>query len=374
MSFAVGRQGENSGAPNMASGAPPYPWILHPTIDLLLCCGGIFWLLIAALIFAGWHPALLNKSFLVAAVVSGSIFHHLLSDPHHPATLHRVYLARHGNAALRKKVTVLAFIALAVALSIYFVRDTSLLCIKLIVAWGIYHQLAQSYGVALIYCFKRQVRLDRWEKLIVGGLVNCCAVYLILRMFSAGPYSQTLVGGLTLKSWAFVPESLTASAQILTQLSILAFFAMVLRKYLKEKQWFPLPAMLTLLTLVIMPFVAGTSFSLVWVWFSTVFFHSSQYLVVATAFHIKDRGLPQNIGLKDVAKMLKTSVFLQYFGGLFACGFLLSYVLPNVLARGNADAAFIFAAVWAFLNVHHYASDGLTWKLRDPAIRELLVS
>ncbi|MBS2008623.1 MAG: hypothetical protein JST01_16365 [Cyanobacteria bacterium SZAS TMP-1] len=365
--MTVARTSQSSTAPN--------PWILNPVLDLLLCCGGLFWLLIGIIAFIGLHPALVSKPLVVAIVVAGSICHHIFNDPHHPATLHRAYSSATSDRTIRLKVTVLAFIALAVALSIYYVHSTSILCIKLIVAWGIYHQLAQSYGIALIYCFKRGVILNRFEKLIITGLVNNASAYLILRMFSAGPYNASpTVLGLVMPAWSFVPTAVTSLSLIVLQLNIVAFLTMVACKYARDKVLFPLPAALTLFTLIVMPFVVGTTFSFVWVWLSTVFFHSSQYLVVSAAYYLKERGLPENVPLHKIASMLKTSIFIEYFLGIVLGGFALSYILPRVLAHGGGDKLLIFAAVWAFLNLHHYATDSLLWKLRDPATRRLLIS
>lgn len=36
----------------------PYPWILHPVIDLLFACGGLFWIIFGVFLVSGVKPDL----------------------------------------------------------------------------------------------------------------------------------------------------------------------------------------------------------------------------------------------------------------------------------------------------------------------------
>ena len=123
-----------------------------------------------------------------------------------------------------------------------------------------------------------------------------------------------------------------------------------------------------------MPFLAGTNFIFVWVWFSTTFFHSSQYLVVTSAYYFKEKGLPENVSLWQISKMLKTLDFAKYFAIIFSVGFFVSYLLPNFLADHGASKALAFSSIWVFVNLHHFATDSFIWKLRDPALQKLIIS
>jgi hypothetical protein len=137
---------------------------------------------------------------------------------------------------------------------------------------------------------------------------------------------------------------------------------------------FPFPALLTLTTLVIMPFLAGPSFVFVWVWFSTTFFHSSQYICVTSAYYFKEKGLPENVSLWQISRMLWTAQFARYFAIIFSVGFLISYLLPTYMASNGVDKALAFSSIWVFVNFHHFATDSFIWKLRDPALQKLLIS
>lgn len=353
----------------------PYPWILNPTIDLLLCCGGLFWILFAIYRISGVKPDLFGSPLACAMMATAVIGLHIFGDPHQPATLYRVYFSAPTRKALGKPTAVWGVIALAAALCTYFVHSASIFLVKAVIAWGLQHQLSQSYGIALVYCFKRGVRLTKNEKLIMAGMINATITYLMLRMFTYEPYGHQLApGGLDLPLWNLVPEPITQIGLYCMQFSILLFVAMVVRKYVKEKVVFPFPALLTLTTLVIMPFLAGTSFVFVWVWLSTTFFHSAQYICVTSAYYFKEKGLPENVSLWQISKMLKTWQFARYFGIIFSVGFLLSFLLPTYMADHGADKALAFSSIWVFVNFHHFAVDSFIWKLRDPALQKLLIS
>lgn len=373
-------QPANSEAPASAaapSPAPtgPYPWILNPVIDLLLCCGGLFWLIFAVYMISGVKPDLFGSPLACGMMATAIIGLHLFGDPHQPATLYRVYFSAPTRKALGKPTAIWGVIALIAALSTFFVHSTSVFLVKAVIAWGLQHQLSQSYGIALVYCFKRQVRLSKNEKLIMAGMINATITYLALRMFTYEPYGHQLApGGLDLPLWNIIPESVTQVSLWALIGSILVFAGMVVRKYVKEKVVFPFPALLTLTTLVIMPFLAGPSFVFVWVWFSTTFFHSSQYICVTSAYYFKEKGLPENVSLWQISKMLWTAQFARYFAIIFSVGFLISYLLPTYMASNGVDKALAFSSIWVFVNFHHFATDSFIWKLRDPALQKLLIS
>ncbi len=83
----------------------------------------------------------------------------------------RVYLSKHTRERLGVKVAILGLLALA-ARAGYAVHpgDDNLLS-QLIFAWAFQHQLAQAYGVALIYCYKRKYYMNKAEKNVMFGMV-----------------------------------------------------------------------------------------------------------------------------------------------------------------------------------------------------------
>jgi len=373
-SFAPATAATAAAEPNKTA---PYGWILNPTIDILFSCGGLFWILFAAFVLTGSQINLYGSppAFCLAAIsVIGA---HLLGDAHQPATLWRVYFSKSTREKLGVPVTILLVVAIGLGIWTYAVPAATAFFLKLTLAWGFQHQLAQSYGMTLVYCYKRKYYMTKIEKNIMFFLVQATTVFLIVRMFSLkdfGTYSL-FNKAYDLPYWGLLPEWTSTVSQVVVQVALLMFVAMVVRKYIKQKQLFPLPGLLTISTLTVMPFLAQNSFIMVWMFISQWFFHSSQYLVITTAFYFKERGLPEGVPMCEIAKMLKTKAFAKYYLSIFVFGFLCAFTLPHWLSEhGAVSAGTAFAAVYVAMNLHHFITDAFIWRLRDPAVQKLLVA
>jgi len=359
-----------------ATALGPYPWILNPAVDLLFACGGAFWLVYLGLSLSnfgyGYDGNVTAQCFFALSVIGM----HLFGDGHQPATLFRVYGSKVTRDAIGKPVAGIAFIALLAGLSTLLIPSTTVFFIKLVLAWGFQHQLAQSYGIALVYCYKRKYYLSAIEKKIMKGMVDATMIYLIVRMFAIKDFGTFKL--LTLYDVPFfglLPEWLCTVTLVAMQASVLLFVGMVVRKHIKQKQLMPIPALLVIMTLTALPLLAGNHFALMYYMFSQWFFHSSQYLVVTSAFYFKEKGLPENVGFHQIGRMLLSKTSFLYFGFIFAIGFLLAFQLPTWMTQaGIADKALCFISIWVFLNIQHFWTDAFIWKLRDPVINKLLVS
>ena len=301
---------------------------------------------------------------------------YFFGNTHQPATLFRVYGSKVTRDSLGKPVTVLGAIALAIGACMLIVPSTAMFFLKITLAWGIQHQLAQSYGIALVYCYKRRYYLNKAEKNVMLGMTYATILYVILRMYSMPDFGAITysLAGYNVPFWPLVPEWVCAVSLGIVQLSVLAFAAMVISKYIKEKRVFPMPALVTIMSLVMLPLLVGKSFNMIWFLFSTWWFHSCQYLVITTSFYFKERGLPENVQLSQIARMLFTKEFAKYYGLLFAVGFVASYTVPMWMTDHGIGKFLAFATIYVTLNLHHYVTDAMIWKLRDPQIQKLLVA
>ncbi|HIN66066.1 MAG TPA: hypothetical protein EYM95_15625, partial [Candidatus Obscuribacterales bacterium] len=235
----------SEGAAATAKALGPYPWILNPVIDLLFVCGGAFWLCYLGLSLThfgyGFDGNIPAQAFFALSVIGLHIF----GDGHQPATLFRVYGSKVTRDAIGKPVAVIAFIALLAGLSTLYIHATTAFFIKLVLAWGFQHQLAQSYGIALVYCYKRKYFLNNVEKKIMKFMVDATMVYLIIRMFALKDFGTfKLLNLYDVPFYAFLPEWLCSASLIVLQASVVLFVGMVVRKYVKEKALMPVPALL----------------------------------------------------------------------------------------------------------------------------------
>lgn len=354
----------------------PYPWILHPVIDLLFCCGGLFWLIFGYILITGSKIDLGGSPSAFWLAVISIVGLHLFGDSHQPATLFRVYFSKTTRNSLAKPITIYGVIAMAIGVAILLVPSIATFFLRLVFAWGIQHQLTQSYGIALVYCYKRRYYMTKTEKYIMCGMVNAAITYLILRMFSIpifGTYSL-FNGAFPVPFWGCVPDWLCSISLAVLQLSVVLFAGMVVRKFIKDRQIFPLPAMLTIMTLILMPLFARDAFTTIWFFVSNWWFHSSQYLVVTSAFYFKERGLPPNVSFHQIGRMLFTFTASWYFGLVFSVGFFMFYLVPCWMTEHGIPKAIAFSSIYVAFNLHHFITDMCIWKLRDSKIQKLLVA
>ncbi|MFN8551548.1 MAG: hypothetical protein U0103_08680 [Candidatus Obscuribacterales bacterium] len=358
-----------------AASQEPYEWIMGPTIDMLFVCGGFFWIIVAALYLTNFDVNLYGSPTAFSLATVSIIGLQLLGDAHQPATLFRVYGSKTTRDKLGVPVTLIGVFALAVGLCAFFVSSSTMLLLKIILAWGIQHQLAQSYGIALVYCYKRKYYLTKNEKQVMFLMVQSAIVFMIVRMFSVKEFAQfRLSNSIDVPFWNFLPSWTTTVAGCVLGALVLLFAGVVARKYVRDKQMFPLPGLCTLMSLIALGLCAGDKFLIIWYLFSTWWFHSSQYLVITSAFYLKEKGLPENMAFSEIGKLLWSPTFIKYYLLVFGTGFTVFYLIPCWLVSNGVEKAVAIGAVYIAFNLHHYITDALIWKLRDPSIQKLLIA
>jgi hypothetical protein len=348
-----------------AGGTAPYPWILHPVIDILFVCGGLLWLGVAGYYAFGMHID--ARTALCLTIVCNLVTTHI----HQPATLFRVYKSPRTRKQVGKIVTLWGVVVIALAISGLFSQTLTSFLLLATFAWSNQHLLAQSYGIVLIYCYKRNYILSKSEKQSLVMLINSTVVYLIVRLFSQPITNRPGLGG-NQSAWVGqLPDIFLTAATIALQIATVWFAFLVVRKWKKEGKIFPLPALLTLCTSLMIPTLSasGPLFGL----FIQNLFHSAQYNVVTVAYYLKERGLPENVPMSQIHTQLLKKPAINYFVFLMFVGVSLSVVLPVGLSFIGFQAT-AATVCYCALNLHHYFADAAIWKLRDPEVRKLLVS
>jgi hypothetical protein len=352
-----------------------HTWILSPTIDILFACGGLIWLAYG-LALLGIQPqlgaGLLAASFWWAAKFGAIVF----SNAHQPATLWRVYLSPRTRKACGKIVTFWAILTIALYAASVRIPGVVEVFLKVIFFWGIQHSLAQAYGVSLIYCYKRRYFLNDFEKRSLFWMINSAIVFFIIRMCTFKEIGTGNFAGIPIVFWGPLPMWIYyVSATVFGALSLL-FAYNIAAKYKRDKMMFPWPALANIATGFSIYFsnvISGSQadFGV----FLAAYYHASQYMVVTSAYYLKERGLPEGMPFTKISHALMTKAALRYLGILVVVGWVLAQSLPNWLqAMGVGPAAAIFAASYCALNFHHYFTDALIWKLKDPEVRKLLIA
>ncbi|MBX9568939.1 MAG: hypothetical protein K2X77_08590 [Candidatus Obscuribacterales bacterium] len=349
----------------------PYEWILHPTLDLLFVCGGLLWIVfpIHFFLLGGKNDSPFAQWMVVTAAL-GTV---MLSQTHIVATLVRLY----NDRETREKFSLYSYWA-AIACATLALAG----CIHPALA-GIYcriyllivsqHFTAQAYGFALLYCFKRGYRMSAFDKGVLSSLMRSTMMFAILRQCTYKEWSGDKFLGQTLPFWGPLPTWLEQVAALCIVVSAVVFTACLVRNFVSTKKLFPLPSLLLVLTAVII-FVLGPKITgVLWI-YVPAFFHGSQYVIATTAYHLKERGLPEGLPPNQIASLLQTEETYRYLGFLLIAGLALFMGLPQMLAQFGFNLTTATAVIFTTAQFHHVLTDAAIWKMKDPKLRNLLVS
>lgn len=346
-------------------------WILHPAVDLLLCCGGIVWLLFA---FHYFVVAPANNqamvSFLSLLVIIGT---HVLSETHTAATLVRAY----KNGATRERYSLYtrwaALACAGLAIAGLFVKGFTPIMAKVYLVWVVQHFTAQTYGMTLLYCYKNNYILTNFEKIVLASVLNLTAIQTILRQFTFEDWNGNGFLAQIIPFWGPLPVWVYQTSLVLLTIAICAFCLIVLRKLVRERLFLPLPAALMLLTGVAIFLVGKDVAGILWL-YVPAFFHGAQYVVLTTAQHLKEQGLPEGMSTDQMWQLLNQSAGLKYIGTLILGAVAIYIGVPRLLQDCGFDYTLAFATIFCAVNLHHFLTDQAIWKLRDPKLRKSLAA
>jgi hypothetical protein len=103
-------------------------------------------------------------------------------------------------------------------------------------------------------------------------------------------------------------------------------------------------------------------------------FHAAQYLVVTTSCRLKELCAERGIPARQATKLAFTQENIEYWALLLFIGIALYVALPAGLTRLGIPFVTAFAAVFSAVNLHHFLADHAIWRMRDPALRKILVA
>lgn len=365
---------ESTGTDSAISQKAPsknYEWILHPAIDLLFCCGGLLWVLFALHFFVVIpHHAAELLQILAFVSVAGT---HLFSETHTIATLVRVF----GSEEKRKEYSFYthgaALAGCAAILAGLFVPGVTPILAKLYLMWVIQHFTAQTFGLCLLYCYKREYWLSNLEKGALSTLLNCTAVMAIIRQFTYKEWSANGFLAQRIPFWGPLPEWIFQASTIAVILAAVIFVGLVVKKAVVEKKVLPLPAAMLVLTGVGM-FCVPLNVTSVLFLYAPAFFHGAQYIVLSSAVYLKEQGLPEGYKPSQIFSVLKQGTGLRYLGFLLMGAITVYLGIPRLLQEFGFNFGLAFATIFSVVSLHHFITDQAIWKLRDPKLRKMILS
>lgn len=143
-------------------------WILHPMIDLTFCRGGLLCLLMAVHYLVAPGAFQSGPSIVEPFPLLGLLGTMLLADTHNMATLVQLY----RNRERRNRLWFVSYAggACCIGLGIFALLSPAVAAVaaRLYLVFIVQHVIAQTYGLLLLYCEKRDYLFSSTEGLISG--------------------------------------------------------------------------------------------------------------------------------------------------------------------------------------------------------------
>jgi len=354
----------------------PYPWIINPVFDVLFVFGGFVWVIFfAQIFFFGWNvPELTNQhpEAIKALLVSNLIGQYMFADAHTAATYMRVYDTKESRKQFWFYGNILPFASLilfALAL-VYPVVAGAVVYIHLM--WVYQHYTAQSFGISLIYCYKRGFIMSQLEKEVFRWLNFSLAAFVIARVLTTKEFSPTNYYGVELPFWGLPPVILSVAGATLMALSFL-FVMLLIRKAIVERAFIPLPAVAMTASVGAIGLSTGYANAIFWT-YGPQYFHGSQYLAVSLGYHLKEKNLPQGMKGSQITRMLFTKDAFRWFSITVLAGIFIYVGVPTTFQQLGFQFAVVATVLQACINFHHFLTDAAIWRLRDPNCKKVLVA
>ena len=337
------------------SAAAPRPAIISPLIDAL-CVGGLSLLLLLPLLLSG------RADLVIVGVGMQAWIAALVNMPHFMASYRLVYRNRetidaHRWAAIYVPLILIAYIVFAVWQS----RETDLYVSILMTVQGGYlawHYTGQAWGMMATYSYLDGRSFQPVERRLIRGGLYLLLAWHVAWFFRWG-FGDTRFGPL-LQSLYFILSVLSAVALAAGLVGLAMMKARTGR--------FP-------------PARALIAWGAIFVWYAAmardpraIFWvqiaHALQYLMFPVRVEINRT---RRSGSGPSRLVTHMAVYLIV---LLAVSVAMAVWIParamDVVADwlGRRPGEVTALSLLAFLNVHHYFTDGVMWKLRNPAVRE----
>lgn len=344
------------------------PWIVSPLVDYLFVSGGMLWFL-WLLAYEGLSTYKTDPASIVFGTVMlwGSI---LIAEAHGPATLARAFTSPSTPKRTRNIIIIAFVILVMLGLPCLTNQDAAAIFLKITLLWGVQHYTAQTYGVVMIYCLKRGFALSNFERLLLQNLLRAQLIFVLVRAFSDPKYGAPNFLGLNVPFWGPLPWGFQLASEFILVFMILISALMVARRYLLSHEIMPLPAVLAVVSVIALTYLARDTFYYL---IGVYFLHSSQYLVIAYSYFIKEQAVKQGIAMPGNGwKLFVSRSSIIYFVCLIAVGYAMSGT-GTILAMFKLPLTLSVVTAWSVYNCHHFLADALIWRIRNDKVKELLI-
>ncbi|MDZ4832904.1 MAG: hypothetical protein SGJ27_03810 [Candidatus Melainabacteria bacterium] len=365
-----------SSSTTAAHAGKPYPWIINPVFDFMFITGGgVLLFMLINIQFLGWTvPVDMNASSMSAfLIITVFLTQHIFADSHNTATYMRIWGSTEDRKRFKFYRTWLVYSCIPIfVLGLTKPEFTSSL-VYLYLITVFWHYAQQAFGIALIYCYKRNYIMNNIEKEIFRYFILSMSAYVIVRFLTFQEFSPRNFYGVPIPFWGPLPlVFFNASRWILIGLTI-AFIGVLFKKAIMERKFMPIPSILLIATVAALGLSKGSDNSMLW-FYVPGFYHGSQYLAVCLSYYLKERGMPEGM---DTWKMARETVrwpAVKYVGTVILTGCFFYVGIPHFFMQMGLDFGMVGGLVLGVVNYHHFITDAAIWRLRDNHCRKLLLS
>lgn len=321
-------------------------WLISPSIDILLVCGGLPWILgSAACVF---HEVMLHSlphgsafGFSLAFVIASLV----IGETHQFTSILRLL---QGVTLLRPNLTSICFAGIVLSLLSLATSGITLLTLPCALAVMLFpvvlmqHICIQAKAIGLIYCSLQKYVLSKSELLhltisfVLLAIVG--AVNVAGPLFSeASPVKEFWQGMVTCKA-VFGISALVSSMILATRL---------VQRGVEKNEWLPAPAAMTWVNLVLWILLPV---NYVWL-FVPVFYHATQHWAIAWFTHKNENPITNNEFIPWLRRVAALVLPVQVLT-------LLILFLPT-LTGGSGT----LTAMWSIGVFYiHFLADRVVWR------------
>lgn len=324
------------------------PAILTPALDLL-AVGGLSILLLVPLILSG------RTDLVIVGVGAQAWIATTINMPHFMASYRLVYrdkatILKHKWASIGVPVLLLLWIGVALAQASWS-TDMVALLVAVASAYLAWHYTGQVWGMMASFAYLEGARFERIERLLIRGSLRFLLVWH-LTWFVHTQVQAVDIGGFY---WALTIGTLAA----------LVTGGIGLARMRTRIGRFP-------------PLRATVAWLAIFVWYAAMARDPRAIFWVQIAHAIQYLGFPFRVEMNRSARKKAAGVatHMVLFGvALLGVSVLMAQVVPratmHVIAEWLGERPGLVAPVLilSFINIHHYFTDGVMWKLRNKETR-----
>ncbi len=344
-------------------------WILNPILDYLFVCGGMMWLLFGVTQLGGTQAgASLNNHLYGTILYWGAL---IFGDAHGPASMVRVFGSSTTPKKVRQIVTIWAVVLVAVACVSICSRPVAQIFVTVTRLWAVQHYIAQTFGIVLIYCLKRDYKLSSVERFVFQGLMRTLMWLVFIRFFTFPEYGHVKdFMGMELPFYGPLPLIYADGTAIVFGIFLAVFTVLIGRHLYRTRQFFPLPALFAIFSVAAVTLSPRNGFYMLGV----TFLHGSQYVAITLAYFLRERSLAKTGQIpRNVLPKLVSWWTLGWFGIITALGYVSAITMPLYWIKIGFPDTLVLCTFYGMLSCHHFLTDAFIWRIRDPQVRRLVV-